>query len=572
MMMFVRSLPPTHPVPKPLAAWICRLLLGCAFSPCAQTAESRGSDVVVLYNSSMPESRGVAEYYALRRGVPTNQCIGLPVTTREVISRADFESQIEVPLVHELKARGLITTRNDIQPATEDRPGKVIQLTTEARVRYLVVCHGIPLRVDEDPTRHEPAALAQLPKPFHRNGAAVDAELTVLPLLITGLPRTGPLANRWLATTNAAALNPVNGLFVVGRLDAATPELANALVDRALEAEENGLLGRGYFDIRGTTDRAYQPGDQWISNAWQMVSHYGFDTHLDTEPDTLEKGFPLSHVAFYAGWYEQHVNGPFAEPTVEFMPGAVGYHLHSYSAATLRSTNEYWVGPLVARGVTATMGMVDEPFLDGTPDVGLCFARLLWSGFTWGEAVLASQRLLSWQLTVVGDPLYRPFAINVLERMKSLALRGEGRMDWALVMLYNRKHLAKKDLEGVIAELAREPRLRISPILQEKLADFQKEAGQLKDAAKGYERAARWPVSLQQRKRLLLNAAQTHEAAGDHSDAYDAYEELAGLNGPRPDSARLYDRLRTLALRLNRDKDARRWSDALAQARKEGGE
>ncbi len=532
-------------------------------------AEDRGAHVAVLFNLDYPGSREVATYYARRRNVPTNQCIGLHLPKSEVISRADYESSLEHPLVSELKSRGLIKTREEIQPATENRPGRVVEFTTESRIRYLTVCYGVPLRIAEDKSRSELVPI-KLPEPYHRNGAAVDADLTVLPLLLTGISRNGPIANIWYGTTNADLLEPVRGLFVVGRLDGPTLESARALVDRALEAEQNGLLGRGYFDIRSITSPTYQPGDQWISNAWLAVSHYGFDTALDTRPETMPAGLPLSHVAFYAGWYDANVSGPFARPSVEFMPGAVAYHLHSYSAASLRTTNHYWVGPLVARGVTATMGMVDEPYLDGTPEIGMCLTRLLYSGFTWGEAAIASQRLLSWQLTVVGDPLYRPFAMNALERLKSLARRRLGQIDWELVTLYNRKRALSRDLPGVIAELEKEPRIHFSPILQEKLADWLLESGEPGKAARVYQRAARSGPSPEQRRRLLWNAASAYDTAHESPEAYECYQEFAAIDAPAYEPDHLYGRLKALALALHHEKAAKHWTSELDRLKSGG--
>jgi hypothetical protein len=67
---------------------------------------------------------------------------------------------------------------------------------------------------------------------------------------------------------------------------------------------------------------------------------------------TFDAGFPMSQIAIYIGWYDANVSGPFSRPTVEFMPGAFAYHLHSYSAHPFRSTSQGWVGPLLAKGAT----------------------------------------------------------------------------------------------------------------------------------------------------------------------------------------------------------------------------
>jgi hypothetical protein len=104
----------------------------------------------------------------------------------------------------------------------------------------------------------------------------------------------------------------------------------------------------------------------------------------------------------------------------EFPPGAVALHIHSFSARTLRSATEGWCGPLVARGVTATFGNVFEPFLELTlrPDLLLHALR---EGKTLGDAAFYAEPALSWQCIVVGDPLYRPFAVPLREQLTRLA-------------------------------------------------------------------------------------------------------------------------------------------------------
>ena len=140
-----------------------------------------------------------------------------------------------------------------------------------------------------------------------------------------------------------------------------------------------------------------------------MVRRLGFETVIDDKPDTFSAAFPMSQIAFYAGWYDGQFSGPFTVSKVEFMPGAVAYHLHSFSAHVLRTPDQYWVGPLLAKGATATIGYVEEPYLEGTINVAAFFADFTALGFNFGEAAYAAQPSISWQTTVVGDPLYRPF-------------------------------------------------------------------------------------------------------------------------------------------------------------------
>src|SRR5581483_6204582 len=150
---------------------------------------------------------------------------------------------------------------------------------------------------------------------------------------------------RYYRTTNAAAMNPTNGadgILLVARLDGPTAGIARALVDKAMQAEADGLWGRAYFDLRGITNGPYKIGDDWMRHAAEACYLLGFETAVDQRDGTFSPGFPLSQVAFYAGWYDGNVSGPFAQPTVEFMPGAFAYHLHSFSATTLRSTTRQW--------------------------------------------------------------------------------------------------------------------------------------------------------------------------------------------------------------------------------------
>ncbi len=75
------------------------------------------------------------------------------------------------------------------------------------------------------------------------------------------------------------------------------------------------------------------------------------------------------------------INGPFADPAFRFRNGAVAVHIHSFSAATLRSPTSGWSGPLLERGAAATVGNVYEPYLTLTANLDVLQDRLM-SGFT----------------------------------------------------------------------------------------------------------------------------------------------------------------------------------------------
>jgi hypothetical protein len=113
-------------------------------------------------------------------------------------------------------------------------------------------------------------------------------------------------------------------------------------------------------------------------------------------------------MALYFGWYSDGFDGAFKNERVRFVPGAVAVHLHSFSAASLRAPLKGWCAPMLERGAAATLGNVYEPYLHLTPNLDL-FEERLRNGFTFAEAAYASEKVLSWMTTFIGDPLYRPF-------------------------------------------------------------------------------------------------------------------------------------------------------------------
>jgi uncharacterized protein (TIGR03790 family) len=292
-------------------------------------AAGGGDEVVVLYNARVPESKSIAEFYAERRQVPKNQVFGLDLTTGEEISRKEFHDALQMPLLKKLEAAKLWRMEPVTIPATNHAPGRVIRKVVASKIRYAVLCYGVPLKILSDPNLKEAAEDAMRPE-LRRNEAAVDSELAMLPCAEQDLPLAGPLRNPAYATTNTAWLHPTNGVLMVTRLDGPTAAIARGLVDKAMEAETNGLWGRAYFDLRGITDPSMKQGDDWIHGAAEACRRAGFETVVDTNGWTFPASFPMSQIGIYIGWYVENVDGPFALPKVEFMPGAFAYHLHSF--------------------------------------------------------------------------------------------------------------------------------------------------------------------------------------------------------------------------------------------------
>jgi uncharacterized protein (TIGR03790 family) len=395
----------------------------------------------------------------------------------------------------------------------------------------------------------------------------VDNELATLPLVHANAPISGPLSNRLFANTNATFLNPSSGLLMVARLDGPTPEIAKGLVDKALEAERDGLWGRAYFDTRSVTNN-YKMGDDMILSAANDAMRHGVETTVDKEPGVFPPSFPMSQIALYIGWYEENVAGALARPKVEFMPGAFAYHLHSFNAQTIRDPNQHWVGPLLARGATATLGSTEEPYLEGTPDVALFLSRWLFLGYSFGEAAYTSVKFLSWQTTVVGDPLYRPFAKPPKQQHEALLAAKSKLIEWSYLRIVNINlaSLPPIPAEEAIAFLRRDvPETKSSAVLSEKLGDLYKSKGRWIDAMDPYEQALKLNPTPQQRLRISLNLVSLQVNLGRARQAYEIYKGLLKDYPDYPEKFRLYEKIVPLARQFGKPEEAAEYEKALKE-------
>lgn len=540
------------------------LCAGALFLPrLAVFAANPGDEVVVVYNSIIPESKTIAEYYALKRGVPTNQVFGFNLPTGEDMSRGEYEALLQFPLAKALKDNKLWHFESRLVPATNREPEKVIWKIDESKIRYAVLCYGVPVRITQDPSYQDNTTPQKSGPEMRRNEAAVDNELALLPLINEKVPLNGPVRNPLYMTTNEAVLRPTSGILLVTRIDGPTAEIAHGLVDKALQGERDGLWGRTYFDVRNVTDPAYKLGDDWIRNASEVCRHLGFDTVVDENPGTFPASFPMSQIAIYIGWYDANVSGPFARPTVEFMPGAFAYHLHSYSAKPFRSTTQAWVGPLLAKGATITMGCVEEPYLSGTPDMTVFTARLVYNGMSFGEAAYASEPVLSWQTTVVGDPLYRPFGQNP-EALKDQLLRRNSKLiEWYYERLLNVNLVAGKPISEAVNVLEQFENTKTSAVLTEKLGDLYQAQGKPSSAVHAYQEALKLDPTPQQRLRLLLSLGEKLSSLNRPVEAYDAYQKLLQDYPDFPDKGAIYRALLAIAQKLDKKADIAVYQAAL---------
>jgi tetratricopeptide (TPR) repeat protein len=240
---------------------------------------------------------------------------------------------------------------------------------------------------------------------------------------------------------------------------------------------------------------------------------------------------------------------------VEFMPGAFAYHLHSFSALTLRSTDRHWAGPLLARGVTATMGCVDEPYLQLMPDMAVFFDEFLNLGFSYGEAAYGCQRFLSWQTAVIGDPLYRPFGRKQLQE-QYLEKHHSKLLEWAQLRDVNLRLVQGAPPAEAIAWLEKTPMTHQSAVLTEKLAELYSEAGKPEDSVKALQQVLKLGPTPQQRVRVTLTLGVQLMALGRNQEAYELYRQFLKLSPDYPDQLNIDRHLRDLAGKLGHREEA----------------
>src|SRR5882724_1530272 len=66
-------------------------------------AAGPGDEVVVVYNSRLPESKAIAEHYAQKRQVPPEQIFGFDLSTGEEMTRGEYQHSLQYPLAKAIK-------------------------------------------------------------------------------------------------------------------------------------------------------------------------------------------------------------------------------------------------------------------------------------------------------------------------------------------------------------------------------------------------------------------------------------------------------------------------------------
>jgi uncharacterized protein (TIGR03790 family) len=349
---------------------------------------------VVITNPNAPGSTDVGDHYAAFRGIAEDHLCPVPASDPTVLPGADYEAWIDAVL-------GCVDALGE-------------------HIHYLVPVYGVPYKVSgrigdlANPANIVTVSLDALAAYGEGSKAMTQTQFNVF--YRPGNSMTG----EYDPLVPFGELRAANAFdyFLVARIDGADADAAMALVDRTEAAEalaEKGTLaGTVYVDgNRGVPHPTTDGFGSYESGEWNIIgveNVFVADDRYDVVADYNSEEFgtapaPLTcpDALYYAGWYSfGHYNDAFS-----WNVGAIGGHLDSCSACDIRGATD-WSAQALRKGITATFGAVNEPYVAGMPEYDQFFAYLL-AGATYGEAAYESTRVGAWMMVWIGDPLYRPY-------------------------------------------------------------------------------------------------------------------------------------------------------------------
>lgn len=384
----------------------------------------RPDEILVVANRESASGSDLAGYYMKKRNIPRSNLLLVSLPTWDACSREVYEKGLAQPI------------REFIQSNEQSLDIRCILLTYEIPLRVQASPMNGAERLEYPAIKKKHAALENLlaekavrvfrrqkhkkPQRQWNEGfqmispsdelAAVDSELTLV--LKKAVPRSGWIINPLYVGYHSEKKDyQPSDVMMVARLDGPDPMTVRRMIDDTLYAENNGLRGVVYFDCRypklPLQDlSAYEYCDWSLRRAARFVRSQGcLEVVIDTKSELFPKDL-CPQAALYCGWYSlMHYVDAFT-----WVRGAVAYHIASGECLTLRGHGKGWCKMLLKDGVAATIGPVAEPYLQAFPLPETFFRFLFSKHLTLVEAYFLSCPVLSWQMILIGDPLYRPFA------------------------------------------------------------------------------------------------------------------------------------------------------------------
>ncbi len=378
-------------------------------------------EILVVANQNVPGSVELAKYYMTKRGIAEENLLILRVIDKEKCSRREYEKKIAQPVRKYLKSKTqikcLLTMFGlPLKVASPEmtwvEQKEIINLKADKKEfekRLLKSKSGSDTRSIEN----ELAEVIRKIKVFkfrYDKGASLDSELSLVKQKSYSLSMW--VSNPYFADSIGKRLQFVKSdVVMVCRLDAPTYRDVKRVIDDSLYAEKNGLKGKAYFDARWSDPgkkelKSYAYYDRSIHLAAEKVAKKTFMPVVTDDSNQLFQAGQCPEAALYCGWYK------LAEYIDAFtwQKGSVGYHIASAECTTLKNKkSRVWCKMMLVKGIAATIGPVDEPYVQAFPVPDLFFGLLTMGEMTLVEYYFASTPFLSWKMVLIGDPLYNPF-------------------------------------------------------------------------------------------------------------------------------------------------------------------
>jgi len=383
--------------------------------------------VVVVANSEAPHSIDLAKYYMKVRNIPSDNLIHLKATSDEICSREDYDKRIASPIRAFLERNDptghrfycLVTMygvplRVRAPKLTSEEQKKLLEL--QKRLEYIrsQIKKQEPERGDKElkSLREEEAEVQKQINQAGKvlQGASVDSELALVREDHYPLERWLP--NKYfLGYRGKEIKNMPEKVLLVSRLDGPSEKIVRRIIDDSLITEKEGLKGKAYFDARWSDPGSKKVNgaafyDRAIHRAARLVEKSErMPVVVDSQGRLFQPG-ECPDAALYCGWYSlAHYVDAFT-----WVRGAVGFHIASQECQTLRDKgSQVWCKMMLEKGVAATLGPVAEPYIQTFPIPDVFFGLLFDGQLSLAECYALANPFWSWQMVLIGDPLYRPF-------------------------------------------------------------------------------------------------------------------------------------------------------------------
>ncbi len=384
-------------------------------------------EIVVVANGSVDKSVELSKRYIRARNIPKENLFQAELDVTETLARDVYDQKLVGPLQqflsnlpHGDRIRCLVVMYGmpltvDAPPLTAMQQQRVVQLEKlimELRLQLSEIHYKNESPEGKLMDRLEKATLEKKQlEPLYRR-ASLDSELMVA--LVKNYPLDGWLPNPFfLGFRDQKGMIDKNQILMVSRLDGPDPGSVIRILADTFAAEKKGLDGTAYFDARwpdigqlNEENKGYYFYDQSIHKAADLIEkNTNIPVVLD-QKETLFQPGQCPQAALYCGWYSL---GNYI-PAFKWVRGAVGYHIASTECATLRRPgSQVWCKRMLEEGVAATIGPIEEPYVQAFPIPSIFFSYLVQGHLTLSECYLLSIPYFSWKMVLIGDPLYRPF-------------------------------------------------------------------------------------------------------------------------------------------------------------------